>query len=288
MRAARRRSRIMFRCAKKSAETRSRSAGRAAPALARRYRFRRSQGCHRAESAPAAAPEGRPPVDLGAPDRYDASQRVGAVFHLSAIPSPLRGATASRTNCCSTPSSGRKPVRLSAAVAAALAAPAADQRSLHCRQPAAGWPIGCAPLAKRPPASLRPDDRAQIHFGYALLCQTIGEQSGQSDQLAEAVAAYRAALTEYTRERVPLDWAMTQNNLGNALADAWRARERDGAAGGGGRRLSRGAEGMDARARAARLGDDAEQSRHRAPERSASARAARRGWRRRSPPIARR
>jgi hypothetical protein len=35
--------------------------------------------------------------------------------------------------------------------------------------------------------------------------------------LTEAVAAYRAALEERTRERVPLDWAMTQNNLGNAL-----------------------------------------------------------------------
>ena len=31
------------------------------------------------------------------------------------------------------------------------------------------------------------------------------------------MAAYRAALEERTRERVPLDWAMTQMNLGNAL-----------------------------------------------------------------------
>ena len=31
------------------------------------------------------------------------------------------------------------------------------------------------------------------------------------------MSAYRAALEEYTRERVPLDWAMTQNNLGIAL-----------------------------------------------------------------------
>jgi hypothetical protein len=31
------------------------------------------------------------------------------------------------------------------------------------------------------------------------------------------VAAYRAALEERTRGRVPLDWAMTQNNLGYAL-----------------------------------------------------------------------
>jgi len=34
----------------------------------------------------------------------------------------------------------------------------------------------------------------------------------------EAVAAYRAALEERTRERVPLDWARTQMNLGNERA----------------------------------------------------------------------
>jgi hypothetical protein len=37
--------------------------------------------------------------------------------------------------------------------------------------------------------------------------------------LTDAVTAYRAALEEYTRARVPLDWAATQNNLGNALHD---------------------------------------------------------------------
>ncbi len=37
------------------------------------------------------------------------------------------------------------------------------------------------------------------------------------ERLEEAVTAYRAALEENTRERVPLDWAMTQMNLGNAL-----------------------------------------------------------------------
>jgi tetratricopeptide (TPR) repeat protein len=35
--------------------------------------------------------------------------------------------------------------------------------------------------------------------------------------LEEAIAAYRAALEERTRARVPLDWAQTQSNLGNAL-----------------------------------------------------------------------
>ena len=36
--------------------------------------------------------------------------------------------------------------------------------------------------------------------------------------------AYRAALEERTRERVPLDWAATQNNLGLAL---WTLGERE-------------------------------------------------------------
>ena len=36
--------------------------------------------------------------------------------------------------------------------------------------------------------------------------------------MTEAVATYRAALKERTRDRVPLDWAATENNLGLALA----------------------------------------------------------------------
>ena len=80
------------------------------------------------------------------------------------------------------------------------------------------------------------------------------------------MTAYRAALQEWTRERVPLQWAMTQNNLGNALSSARRAGERHGAAGGGGRRLPRGAAGADPRAGAAGLGDDPEQPRQRACE----------------------
>ena len=31
------------------------------------------------------------------------------------------------------------------------------------------------------------------------------------------MGAYRDALEEYTRARVPLAWALTQNNIGNAL-----------------------------------------------------------------------
>ena len=44
-----------------------------------------------------------------------------------------------------------------------------------------------------------------------------GSRESGTARLEEAVAAYRAALEERTRARVPLDWAMTQMNLGNAL-----------------------------------------------------------------------
>jgi tetratricopeptide (TPR) repeat protein len=55
----------------------------------------------------------------------------------------------------------------------------------------------------------------QNNLGNAL--GTLGERESGRARLEEAVAAYRAALEEWTRERVPLDWAGTQNNLGNAL-----------------------------------------------------------------------
>ena len=38
-----------------------------------------------------------------------------------------------------------------------------------------------------------------------------------TEHLEQAVGAYRVALEEYTRERVPLHWAAAQSNLGNAL-----------------------------------------------------------------------
>ena len=102
------------------------------------------------------------------------------------------------------------------------------------------------------------------------------------------MTAYRAALEELTRERVPLDWAMTQNNLGNALAtlgerETGTARLEEAVAA-----YRAALEERTPRARAARLGDDAEQSRQCAVRRSASARPAPHAWRKRWPPIVRR
>jgi tetratricopeptide (TPR) repeat protein len=47
--------------------------------------------------------------------------------------------------------------------------------------------------------------------------QTRGQRETGTERLDEAVTAYHTALTEFARERVPLDWAATQKNLGLAL-----------------------------------------------------------------------
>jgi exonuclease VII small subunit len=56
----------------------------------------------------------------------------------------------------------------------------------------------------------------QNNLGNAL--RVLGERESGTARLEEAVAAYRDALQEYTRERAPLQWATTQMNLGTALS----------------------------------------------------------------------
>ena len=46
---------------------------------------------------------------------------------------------------------------------------------------------------------------------------TLSERESGTEGLEQAVAAFTEALTERTRERVPLDWAATQNNLARAV-----------------------------------------------------------------------
>lgn len=53
---------------------------------------------------------------------------------------------------------------------------------------------------------------------------TLGKRENGTGRLVEAVTAFKAALEEWTRDRVPLDWARTQNNLGLAL---WHLGERE-------------------------------------------------------------
>ena len=63
------------------------------------------------------------------------------------------------------------------------------------------------------------------------LCR-LGERESGTARLEESVAAYSEALEELKREQAPLQWAVTQNNLGNALFMLGeRESERNGAPG---------------------------------------------------------
>jgi len=68
------------------------------------------------------------------------------------------------------------------------------------------------------------DERGSAGNRLAVALWALGERESGTARLEEAVVACRNALKEYSRERVPLDWAMTQNNLGLAL---WRLGERE-------------------------------------------------------------
>jgi tetratricopeptide (TPR) repeat protein len=67
-------------------------------------------------------------------------------------------------------------------------------------------------------AGFDPEKRWQLMNNHASELYRQGDEFGDNDALLQAIAALRGVLTENTRERVPLDWAMTQNNLGNALS----------------------------------------------------------------------
>ena len=59
---------------------------------------------------------------------------------------------------------------------------------------------------------------ARLKFDEGGAAYERGQYDPEPDLLNRAITAYRAALEERTRDRVPLDWAMTQNNLGTALS----------------------------------------------------------------------
>ena len=64
----------------------------------------------------------------------------------------------------------------------------------------------------------KPERLAPLYAALGLALATLGRRESGTQRLEQAVEAYRAALEDRTRERVPLSWAATQNNLGNALS----------------------------------------------------------------------
>src|SRR6516162_3953120 len=60
-------------------------------------------------------------------------------------------------------------------------------------------------------------DRARMQTNLGNALAMLGERESGPTKLEGALAAFREALKEQTRERAPLDWAKTQASLGNAL-----------------------------------------------------------------------
>jgi len=75
--------------------------------------------------------------------------------------------------------------------------------------------IHLAELSKRVAKTADEKGAALNDLGTALAI--LGERESSASRLEQAVDAYTDALQERTRDRVPLDWAMTKMNLGNAL-----------------------------------------------------------------------
>ena len=59
--------------------------------------------------------------------------------------------------------------------------------------------------------------RERAPLDWAMTQNNLGTVLWRLRRTEEAIAAFREALKERTRERVPLQWAATQSNLGNAL-----------------------------------------------------------------------
>ena len=58
---------------------------------------------------------------------------------------------------------------------------------------------------------------ASLHITLGNVLLVLGQREANPQRLEQAVDAYRETLKVITRERAPLDWATTMNNLGNAL-----------------------------------------------------------------------
>jgi tetratricopeptide (TPR) repeat protein len=71
---------------------------------------------------------------------------------------------------------------------------------------AADFVVGCATAL-----------RAEYLNRYAVALCRYGDEKGDNAVLTQAIGVLRDSLKEFTQERAQLDWAMTQNNLGNAL-----------------------------------------------------------------------
>jgi hypothetical protein len=68
-------------------------------------------------------------------------------------------------------------------------------------------------------AGLSKEQHAQLQYALGLGLFVVGDQSADKKALDDAATAFRAALTGWTRERVPYYWAQVQENLTIVFGD---------------------------------------------------------------------
>ncbi|MEH2088832.1 MAG: hypothetical protein V7K61_19190, partial [Nostoc sp.] len=70
-------------------------------------------------------------------------------------------------------------------------------------------------------AEAEPDRAESIAYVMVILSNLISDfpLGSKANNMEIAIAGYEIALTVYTRSAFPVDWAMTQNNLGNAYGE---------------------------------------------------------------------
>ena len=73
-------------------------------------------------------------------------------------------------------------------------------------------------LLATPPPGFDAEMRRSVAWAVAEGTQTLGEQAGDNAALAKAAVGWQALLDGINRAEAPLEWAATQNNLGNALS----------------------------------------------------------------------
>jgi tetratricopeptide (TPR) repeat protein len=73
------------------------------------------------------------------------------------------------------------------------------------------------PIVHRLNSAFSADTRGALLEIYARVQLIIGDQTGADDHLKIAIDTYHKVLEEFSRERLPLAWALTQNSLGFAL-----------------------------------------------------------------------
>ena len=108
------------------------------------------------------------------------------------------------------------------ALISSLAAPAFFEGRADLREKMKDIVTRLEPLRNNMGERFNADERGRILFLYAFLEAALAQYEAEPTRLEEAVEAYREALQEYTQDRVPLDWAMTQKNLGDALWELGR------------------------------------------------------------------